>query len=355
MAQTFRDYIVELENYEFSREYFDLMKECAELELQEKFLENQEFAATYGCHYTEAAGYCLTENYFAEAADEQQTETVKAEAGKKKVGIVRKILGLVKTALQKIAGFLRKMAKGLDSLAAKTDPIAKKLTKWNLTKEDATEIMTALKIGANDTYSKTVGPTVKSLKLKFTNVEDSERTAILHCLNILFEDEMLYFSPKDNGSVLPLSNYDGLVEINQLIEIIVKISKSGSGILNSFSGLDGAVKAVKTKGLYVSFNKDKIEKGIEELQENLKLFEETFSAENIEKMILEGNLSDEEAAKWRSIPIKNATLMKSIAATIRFYNDIIKYRADVAKNLTKFISDKEAFEASGAGNEPEEE
>ena len=39
---TFKDFIYKCENYEYSNEYYDIMKESAEISLMENYIANQE-------------------------------------------------------------------------------------------------------------------------------------------------------------------------------------------------------------------------------------------------------------------------------------------------------------------------
>ena len=48
MAATIKDYIRECDIYGYSQEHYDLMKECAEIDVAAKFIENQQFMAEIG-------------------------------------------------------------------------------------------------------------------------------------------------------------------------------------------------------------------------------------------------------------------------------------------------------------------
>jgi hypothetical protein len=112
---TFRDYIYECENYQYSNEYYELMKECAELELMEKYLDNQK----HNVYLPE--GVTISDNYFMESVDDNRIQEI-TEAFTDKL----KSFGTtVKNGFVKIVnillGFLRKVSSVFDKFRKVSD------------------------------------------------------------------------------------------------------------------------------------------------------------------------------------------------------------------------------------------
>lgn len=101
MARTFRDLVLELENYKYSKEHYELMKESAELLLMDQFVENQRFMKENTVNFTEG--------YLIEATSEEQiqqiTESINEKAGKIWITIsasVKKYVGAVMTYIKNL-------------------------------------------------------------------------------------------------------------------------------------------------------------------------------------------------------------------------------------------------------------
>ena len=89
MAQTLRDLMCEFATFEYSADYWSMVKESHEIQFMERFIENQKFIASDLPVYLEA-GISFSENYFGEEvvltegvladADERQKIITEAEA-----------------------------------------------------------------------------------------------------------------------------------------------------------------------------------------------------------------------------------------------------------------------------------
>lgn len=104
MAQTFRDFIVECETFEYSQEFYEMMKESSTIKLMEQYLANQEFVNEYSESY-KAEGIQFTEGYFFEADNAEATKNIKSELDGKKVGLGKRIIELVKKIWNSIKNF----------------------------------------------------------------------------------------------------------------------------------------------------------------------------------------------------------------------------------------------------------
>lgn len=103
---TFKDVILEASMYDHSKEYFELCKECSELELTEKLIEDQKFAQENASLFEGAE---LSENYFSEAAEESVIVALTEKADNKKKGLLSRIGSGIKSLIRRFANFLLKM------------------------------------------------------------------------------------------------------------------------------------------------------------------------------------------------------------------------------------------------------
>ena len=72
---TFRDLMTECLMYNHSAEHFDLMKECSELTLTCKFIEDQQFMAENAAEINSGI-VTFTEGYLQESYDESTLEVL---------------------------------------------------------------------------------------------------------------------------------------------------------------------------------------------------------------------------------------------------------------------------------------
>ena len=92
MAQTYKDLVVECSMYPHSNEAYDLFKECSELSVMERFLENQEFMQEQQEKITKE-NITLTESFFAESVDDATVQSIMEAKEAKKVSIITENCG----------------------------------------------------------------------------------------------------------------------------------------------------------------------------------------------------------------------------------------------------------------------
>jgi len=125
MAKTYGELILEYENFAHSKEHFEMMKECYEIELMTQYAESQQFMvenmAEIREQYTE-----FDESYFIEATDEETAKDVASAAASKKEGFLKKAWNKIMEALRNVGRFfvrifenLRRRAANLDKFEAK--------------------------------------------------------------------------------------------------------------------------------------------------------------------------------------------------------------------------------------------
>ena len=106
-AYTYRDFLNECENYQYSKEYYEIMKESAELMLMEQFHNAQVFSK----HNTET----FSEGYLMESVNEEYIAENANEIGTKALNIIKKIgssiINLFKKFFKWIQGLFNKVFK----------------------------------------------------------------------------------------------------------------------------------------------------------------------------------------------------------------------------------------------------
>lgn len=114
---TFKDFIKECDAFKYSKENYELMKECAELDLLNKLIDNQDYLSeNEDILFGDEA--VITESYFQESMDEDSKDNLKDKAMKKakkiwdtiKRGFVRLIIRLG-TFLSKLQDKYKKLLK----------------------------------------------------------------------------------------------------------------------------------------------------------------------------------------------------------------------------------------------------
>ncbi len=101
-TMTFGQLVTMCENYQYSQEYFDILKESKELSLMSMYIENQRFIKE------EAMNYNFSEGYLAEAASEDQLSDITTAYTEKAGNFADKIAKAWKALVQKFFKFLSK-------------------------------------------------------------------------------------------------------------------------------------------------------------------------------------------------------------------------------------------------------
>ena len=107
MAKTFGELILEYQNYEYSRENYELTKECSELQLMSQYLESQLFMISNVADIHEEFKE-FDESYFIESISEDNLEFVCEAADEKSRNIFQKIWHGFKKLLKRFTNFFTK-------------------------------------------------------------------------------------------------------------------------------------------------------------------------------------------------------------------------------------------------------
>lgn len=135
MAQTFKDFILECELYDHSQQRFELLKECSELELTERYLNDQLFMAENAQFISESCSG-LEEGFFQESVGESTFEVMTEKYFEKKKGLMGKIMRGLERIIEVFKNFFRKISNKFDDITAKGQEVKKKLASAKLEEAD---------------------------------------------------------------------------------------------------------------------------------------------------------------------------------------------------------------------------
>ena len=156
-------FIMECENFEHSKEYFDIYKEACELDLADLWLEQQYFADV-----TKKEGI-FTESYFMEAAADAQKKEVEENSNKKSEGFFKKIFNVV---LNAIVRFLTWVGKKLKNLVSKV------VYHSNASKEQIQALTSALEKSDLSQFKLVKYLNTPAYKTAIPNIDSEDRAAI---------------------------------------------------------------------------------------------------------------------------------------------------------------------------------
>ena len=101
---TVGQFLKECSNYEYSKERYDLMKECSELQLMEEFILDQKYMKEN----------VMNDDYYSESVDDESLVLLQ-ESFKEKIMILRKkimikIILLIQKLMNTLSKFIKKLA-----------------------------------------------------------------------------------------------------------------------------------------------------------------------------------------------------------------------------------------------------
>ena len=100
---TFKDFIYKCENYEYSNEYYDIMKESSEALLIENYLDNQRFISL------NPISESVSEGYFVESVNDDTIKGIMESSEEKKKNIFRRIWEKIINALKIVVNFFKNL------------------------------------------------------------------------------------------------------------------------------------------------------------------------------------------------------------------------------------------------------
>ena len=270
MATTFKDFIVECELYPYSRESFEFMKEYIELELTEKYINDQKFL-NESREILNNSGINFEENYFQESVDNGSLEVLTEKFQVKAGSLLSKIIVKVAKVYRTFAKFFSKITGKFDPTTKAGQEVLNKLNSITFDDEKLAKIKSIVD-NAKDNEStafpvRVNQPFKKNIKLKYGGHEN---------INNLRDDLAVALSNDKVLADVTLNKERANIDSNKILimdpDVIVNAAMTlyagkEAEILNVTKTLTNHWVHIRTKGLEIEVNTKNINKTAEKLSE----------------------------------------------------------------------------------------
>jgi hypothetical protein len=343
---TFGEVVLESKLFEYSKEYYDLLKESYEISLMETYIESLDFVRNGGYEYVaEASGITIkTDNYFVESADDNQYEEL-CKAYEEKVG---NFLGNIKAGfdklLSKVIPFFTRIANKFDATCQQGDRLTNYLSTIEDGGEDAKQIGEIIKKCINDTKfagyllsgdsQKAYNPNKKLQSVPPKTLLAITLASKYHALEILCSQDYEYLIVQGGG--------DAAVSLDDLTKIFKMVSngseaKRAGNYGNAIKKLDYIQEENAKNGLKVNISSGSIEKNIKELnelKEKISKKEENLSTNGGSDFAI-----DHEGTKSfaNDLSLLYKRLTNTIASTLSAYSALLAFRSTTLKATDEYI------------------
>lgn len=370
---TYKDFIAECEMYEHSAEHFNLMKECSELELTAKFMEDQIFMAENA--KIDDGVIALSEGYFQESVDENTLEVMTEKFNAKAVNLREKIYNGLKKIVNVFMNFFRKISNKFDTLTSNGQKCREKLAGMKLEESDIKELQKIVNSAKSKENSFPVAARQPYLgKIKLGNFTSSDQSVV-----ILKND--LAAALSDKTVLADVSNLtDAALSAEEIEDVVVRLglnykNMKVSNITGILATLTTAFNHNKSNGILIKVNTKEISNHADKLQKiSDKISEigrdlENKSVTNVKNISAAYNTgvdlgsklsskiknSDYDGEESKITPDMSAAAMaevsnkintcyslitKGIGASIKLYTGLNAYRSSVITGLESFIKSK---------------
>lgn len=355
MATTFKDFIIECELYPYSRENFEFMKECKEIELTHTFINSQIFMSE-SMNKLRNSSIKIEENFFNESVDDYNLEILTESLNTKMNNIVYNIIKKISKIFNVFKNFFGKIGNKFDPITKKGQVVLKKLNSMTLN-DQAIDVIDKIIDKAKKTDSsafpiKSNQPFAKNIKFKYDGTRDI--TKLKNDLAVALSDSKVIaealFSDSEDKKVD--KQRIGIMDPDELCDAATNIYiGKKSAIMNVCNSLYNSWKYVKANGLEINVNTkninntakrlndlcDKINdtfalKG-EEIQQSYAINREKLAAANAAVNAVDNNIDSKGSNTINGI----GELLKNIDAKLPESNDIIQIMNEAQLLLTSTI------------------
>ena len=341
--KTFKDFLVECENYPNSMEAYDLMKECAELTVTAQFLENQRFlqenADLVGGKCEDGTEVSFTEGYFVEAAEAATIESIEQSFCEKANNIGTKIKNGVLKIINVFRNFFTKIINKFDADTKVIVDVRKRFIE-NIDKIKVDDLNKTLKeIAEKNGFTPTANqPFAKKIKLS----DDTKKSLSMDLIAAALSDTYIYAKTnvsveKNNAGVNSLRNAP--VSASRLVKIIGTIDGKKLDIETSVKELEAAMSEGWRNGIEINVNGGKLKSIIDKLtaiEERIKK-----EAENKQVEDIYANMADNPGTAGKHASAMNelySMLNGAVGATCKLYNSVVLYRKNAANAINTAIA-----------------
>ena len=352
MAQTLGQFIEECELFEYSKEYYELVKECSELALMERYIENQEFIT----ECVDASVY--TEGYFMEADSEESNTTVKKSFGEKAKDLGNKIIKFFKTLIPKLISALTKFKNLFDETTRSANAIYNDLKKNGVSKETSDLIIELYHTQIDkDDKTNDAGfelhknqPFEAKIALDKSITSDRAKDTIMILSGSLSNTSVRVKQKSKTKDYNRKNKTIGAVPIKTISKVCKELTNPKNKSYDysgSIHTLEQAYQDVKTNGFEITVNSKELDKIIKELQEmNTRLTimsgQTEYDRDNIVRNAAGPAIADHEASIY-NIKIDGINKINAcVASTLTIYSSYATYRKKFISGMSKYFVNKAA-------------
>lgn len=377
MAKTFKAFMDECMYYPHSQESLELMKECAELSLTEKYIEDQQFLLENTHLLDEATG--ITSGYFSEAVNDASLEVMMEKATTKALSIKSRIW----KGLQKIVGvfqkFFQKIGNNFDEVTSGAQKCVDKLAKLQLDEASYKKLQTVVKNArakAQNFAPVANQPYGKKIKINYqatdAGLADLKAWLAAGLSNTTVVADVTWSESTSGGTNI------GALSAEQIKDAIVGFALDGKGNLKGcLTNLASTFADAKQNGITIRVNTKAINKNAEDLGKIKSKLDEAVqgmvaegqgavnagvAAANMVNAVAGGGNSEdiEKMAGYAQAGVAEAAnaaygaINVTIGASMKIYTGLNAYRAALVTGLTSFLKDTSAEVKDDAGAKKQE-
>jgi len=271
MATTFKDFMVECELYPYSRDHYDLMKECSELELMEKYIENQIYVNESKA-MLENGNFHIGENYLAESINQTELDVITEAFSDKVNNLIVKLSKMIMKIFKTFSTFFGKLGNKFDPITTKGQNVRSKLGSVTLDDEKLAKIKeivdgaknnqaSAFPIRKNQPYAKNIKMTYGGHAEYYNDLKDALAVALSD--KTVVAEALL----NDSGDNID-SERIGIMDPDEIraAGTALTIGKQRQ-IMNVTKSLYNSWKHVKANGLEIEVNTKSINKTAKDLND----------------------------------------------------------------------------------------
>lgn len=261
MAKNFYDVIAECEAWPHSRESYEMMKECAELELAEKFLGDQEFMQEHGMNFGE--NVTLESTYFNESVDEGTMQAMYEKTEEKAKSLKTKIWNGIQRIVRAFKNLIAKIANKVDDVTRTGQKVRAKLEKAKL--EDAEikkieSIVASAKKKAGNFKPMPNQPYLKHVKMNYTST-DATFTDLRNWLAAGLSDDVVIAEAVSSGNI-------GAMSVEDIKDAMASFKlDSKSNLSGCIASLTSSYGDAKKNGIKIRINTKSIDQAAKDLEE----------------------------------------------------------------------------------------
>lgn len=348
MAKTFKDFILECEMYPHSKENYELMKECSELAIMEKYLEDQAFYQEHA-EMLSAEDISITESYFQESVDQNTIEAFNEKYSAKTNSIGGKIKSGLLRIVKTFANLFAKIGNKFDETTSAGQNVLKKLNGMKLTDEQVSDIKNIVDSAKNkDSSNFPIAPNqpyLKNVKLQYVS-GDNSFSELKNDLAAALSDKVVVANVFATNSGTNVNTETiGAVPVDVIRDTCkAVIEGNGHQIVGAMKALSSTWLDVKKHGMKINVNTKQIDKNAQELNDICAKIEQ-MGKENAQVFGALAGAAGNAAGAQENVGAKVMQDMNSAYAAItacigqstRIYTKLNAYRQSVITGLSNYL------------------